>query len=180
MPATEDLGILNLNGREPSVSAKLRMHRKVVESHSFQTTHRVFLGDARQMEDLKDESVELVVTSPPYFDLVEYDEDRGQLGHLHVYERFLAELDRVWAECLRLLIPGGRLCVVVGDVCRSRRRFGKHEVIPLHADILVSCRRLGFEGLSTQPRCGRYGLTYQVHLGRAATRHPSRSSSRPV
>jgi site-specific DNA-methyltransferase (adenine-specific) len=48
-----------------------------------------------------------------------------------------------------VLIPGGRLCIVVGDVCRSRRRFGKHEVIPLHADILVRCRALGFEGLAT-------------------------------
>ena len=47
------------------------------------------------------------------------------------------------------MIPGGRLCIVVGDVCRSRKRFVKHEVIPLHADVLVRCRQIGFEGLAT-------------------------------
>jgi modification methylase len=141
--------IENLNGREPSVKEKLRIHRQLLERHSFKTRHRVILGDARRMQPVKDESVHLVVTSPPYFDLIEYVEGPAQLGHLHDYYRFLAELDKVWTECLRVLIPGGRLAIVVGDVCRARRRYGKHEVIPLHADILVRCRQLGFEGLAT-------------------------------
>ncbi len=149
MRQAEDLGILNLNGREPSVASKLKIHRKVIAAHRFKTVHRIVLGDARQMASVKDESVHLVVTSPPYFDLVEYTKGERQLGHLHDYERFLGELDKVWEECFRVLIPGGRACIVVGDVCRSRKRFGKHEVIPLHADILVRSRRIGFEGLST-------------------------------
>lgn len=149
MAHSTQLGIRNINGREPSVLDKLRIHREVLELHRFQTTHRVILGDARCMQVLQDESVHLVVTSPPYFDLIEYVHGAGQLGHLHDYTRFLDELDKVWKECLRLLIPGGRLCIVVGDVCRARRRYGKHEVIPLHADILVRCRLLGYEGLAT-------------------------------
>jgi site-specific DNA-methyltransferase (adenine-specific) len=147
--AGSSAGIVNRNGREPSVASKLETHRKIVALDPFKTSHRIVLGDARAMDSVNDESVHLVVTSPPYFDLVEYLDDKGQLGHLHSYEQFLGELAKVWAECLRTLIPGGRLCIVVGDVCRSRRRFGKHEVIPLHADILVQCRRLGFEGLAT-------------------------------
>jgi len=143
------LGIRNVNGREPSVTDKLSIHKKVLAQHTFETSHRVILGDARRLAAIADESVQLVVTSPPYFDLVEYVDHQAQLGHIHDYERFLAELDLVWAECLRVLIPGGRLCIVVGDVCRARRRHGKHEVIPLHADILVRCRGLGFEGLAT-------------------------------
>lgn len=144
-----DLGILNLNGREPSVAAKFRLHQETLAKHQFKTAHRIVLGDARQLGFLRDESVHVVVTSPPYFDLVLYQEGTGQLGHLHDYEAFLAELDRVWEECFRVLIPGGRLCIVVGDVCRSRRRHGKHEVVPLHADILVRCHRMGYEGLAT-------------------------------
>jgi site-specific DNA-methyltransferase (adenine-specific) len=142
-------GIVNLNGREPSVAAKLVIHRRVMAHHTFHTTHRIVLGDARRLDKVVDESVHLVVTSPPYFDLVTYAEDEHQLGHLHDYAKFLDELDRVWRECMRVLIPGGKLCIVVGDVCRSRRKFGRHEVIPLHADILVRCRQLGFEGLAT-------------------------------
>lgn len=143
------VGIVNLNGREPSVAAKLEIHRRVMADHVFPVSHRVVLGDARRLVGVGDESVHVVVTSPPYFDLVEYDDQDGQLGHLHDYAYFLDELDKVWAECMRVLIPGGKLCIVVGDVCRSRRKFGKHEIIPLHADISVRCRALGFEGLST-------------------------------
>ena len=143
------LGIVNRNGREPSVASKLETHRKVIALHPFKTSHRIILGDARRMTAVRDESVHLIVTSPPYFDLVEYTDGDAQLGHIHDYGAFLDQLGKVWAEAMRVLIPGGRLCVVVGDVCRSRRRFGRHEVIPLHADILVQCRALGFEGLAT-------------------------------
>jgi DNA modification methylase len=142
-------GIININGREPTVAAKLQIHREVMASHTFMTSHRVILGDARRMCSLEDESVHLVVTSPPYFDLVSYVDHDLQLGHVHDYDEFLYELDRAWEQCMRALIPGGRLCIVVGDVCRSRRKFGRHEIIPLHADILVRCRSLGFEALST-------------------------------
>jgi DNA modification methylase len=147
--ARRHLGIVNRDGREPSVASKLATHREIIALDPFKTSHRIILGDARSMDCVNDESVHLVVTSPPYFDLVEYSGGTAQLGNLHNYERFLEELQKVWGASLRVLIPGGRLCIVVGDVCRSRRRFGTHEVIPLHADILVQCRRLGFEGLAT-------------------------------
>ncbi len=144
-----ELGIFSLNGREPSVATKLQAHKRVMANHTFDTTHRIVLGDARDLRSVQDESVHLVLTSPPYFDLVTYRDGEDQLGHIHDYSAFLDQLDRVWKECFRALIPGGRLCVVVGDVCRSRRKFGRHEIIPLHADILVRCRAMGFEGLAT-------------------------------
>ncbi|MBI5527703.1 MAG: site-specific DNA-methyltransferase [Deltaproteobacteria bacterium] len=143
------LGITNVNGREPSVAEKLRLHRKVVALHRFKTEHRIMLGDSRRMAGVQDETVHLIVTSPPYFDLVTYVDGDSQLGNLHDYQRFLDELDNVWRECMRVLIPGGKMCVVVGDVCRARKRFGKHEVIPLHADLQVRCRTLGLVGLAT-------------------------------
>ncbi len=47
-----------------------------------------------------------------------------------------------------MLVPGGRLVCVVGDVCVSRRKYGRHLVFPLHADISVICRKLGFDNLN--------------------------------
>ncbi len=61
---------------------------------------------------------------------------------------FLAELERVWRHIFRVLVPGGRLVCVVGDVCVARRNFGRHLVFPLHADICVICRRIGFDNLN--------------------------------
>jgi DNA modification methylase len=113
------------------------------------TTHDLRLGDARALGEIPEESVHLVITSPPYFDLKTYPENGAQLGGVHDYEIFLKELDRAWAQCLRVLVPGGRLIIVVGDVCRSRRMFGEHQVIPLHASIADHCRELGFNNLAT-------------------------------
>ena len=112
------------------------------------TSHRMVLGDARDLSFIKDESVHLVVTSPPYWTLKEYLPNPKQLGHMPNYEDFLESLNQVWAECFRVLVPGGRLVCVVGDVCLSRREHGRHVVVPLHADICVMCRRLGFDNLN--------------------------------
>lgn len=113
------------------------------------TRHRLVQGDARNLSFLPDESVHLVVTSPPYWTLKRYNETQGQLGHIASYEEFIAELNRVWKEVFRVLVPGGRLVCVVGDVCLSRRENkGRHTVVPLHADICVNCRKLGFDNLN--------------------------------
>jgi len=112
------------------------------------TFHRLILGDAREMPYVPDQSVHLVVTSPPYWNLKRYNDTEGQLGHVADYEKFLGALEQVWSECFRALVPGGRLVCVVGDVCLSRRSYGRHMVMPLHADIVVMCRRLGFDNLN--------------------------------
>jgi site-specific DNA-methyltransferase (adenine-specific) len=105
------------------------------------TKHQLRLGDARDLSTVPDRSVHLVVTSPPYWTLKKYESREGQLGEIAEYDLFLDELDRVWRECARVLVPGGRICCVVGDVCIPRRRDGRHRVIPLHADIQVRARK---------------------------------------
>lgn len=113
------------------------------------TEHRLVQGDARKLSFIEDEAVHLVVTSPPYWTLKKYRDHKDQLGDVEDYERFLRELDRVWEHCYRILVPGGRLICVVGDVCLSRRKNdGRHTVVPLHASIQEHCRKLGYDNLT--------------------------------
>jgi len=113
------------------------------------TTHIVHLGDARHLDWIPDDSIHLVVTSPPYWTLKEYPPGRNQLGAIVEYEQFHDELEKVWRHCYRVLVPGGRVCCVVGDVCLARRRnHGRHMVLPLHADIAIRCRRMGLDYLT--------------------------------
>jgi len=142
-----------LSGGEPSIELKRLAKRLAWENgHAPKhTKHRIIQGDAREMNEVTPESVHLVVTSPPYFDLIDYEDTSntdGQLGNLRDYDRFLAELNKVWRRCFEALVPGGRLCIVVGDVCVSRRQTGRHFVIPLHADIARACTTLGFDYLT--------------------------------
>jgi len=120
----------------------------VTPDFAAQTQLRLVEGDARDLSFIGDESVHLVVTSPPYWTLKRYNEHPDQLGHVADYEDFLGELCKVWEECYRVLVPGGRVACVVGDVCLSRRAFGRHLVMPLHSDIAVMCRKMGFDNLN--------------------------------
>ena len=121
-----------------------------VEQLSEPTTQHVLVqGDARDMAFIPKESIHLVVTSPPYWNLKRYNDNPAQMGHISDYECFVSELAKVLSEVYRVLVPGGRLVCVVGDVCLSRRKNnGRHVVVPLHADICVRCRKIGFDNLN--------------------------------
>jgi modification methylase len=130
--------------------AKDRKLAALIESgvREIPTRHDLRLGDARSF-DVEPESVQLVLTSPPYWTLKEYRHTDGQLGHVEDYDGFLNELDKVWQRCYRALVPGGRLICVVGDVCLSRRKNnGRHTVVPLHASIQERCRKIGYDNLA--------------------------------
>lgn len=114
----------------------------------YSSTHTFYQGDARDLSVLASDSVHLIVTSPPYGNLKEYPASEGQLGNIDSYDEFLDELDKVWEECRRILVPGGRACIVVGDVLLSRRRAGRHRILPLPADIQARARLLGLDVLT--------------------------------
>lgn len=115
------------------------------------THHELYQGDARDLSMLDERSLDLVVTSPPYFNLKDYENGTGgedQLGDINDYRDFNDQIDEVWRQCYEKLSPGGRLCVVVGDVLRSRSEHGRHRVLPLHATIQERCTDIGFDNLA--------------------------------
>jgi len=120
------------------------------------------------MDFLEPRSVHLVVTSPPYWTLKDYNDVDGQMGHIGDYDGFLRELDTVWEQCFSALVPGGRLICVVGDVCLSRRsNNGRHTVVPLHASIQEHCRSIGFDNLAPIIWYKIANATYEVEGGGA-------------
>ncbi|MCR4314748.1 MAG: site-specific DNA-methyltransferase [Planctomycetes bacterium] len=143
----------DLENPQTAIPAIAKDNRQIKEIEScigsIPTTHKMINADSRDLSFLADDSVHLVVTSPPYWTLKKYNDHEGQLGDVGDYEEFLTELDKVWRHCFRVLVPGGRLVCVVGDVCLSRRKnAGRHTVVPLHASIQEHCRKLGFDNLA--------------------------------
>lgn len=129
--------------KDPDVVAQVEAIAGTLE-----TDHRIILGDSRSMEEIPASTVHLVVTSPPYWNLKSYPERLGQLGTIDDFDRFNDELAEVWSHVYRLLVPGGRMVVVVGDVNVSRRKYGRHVVFPLHSSIQETCRKIGLDNLA--------------------------------
>lgn len=107
---------------------------------------QVYVADSRSMPEVMDESVALVVTSPPYYAIKDYDVE-GQIGYGQSLHEYLQDLYRVWRECYRVLLPGSRLCINIGDQFARATQFGRYKVIPLHAEIISQAEQLGFDYL---------------------------------
>src|SRR5437879_4265203 len=118
----------------PSVAKNAALMRQIdAVVASIPTKHLLHNSDSRSLPFLQSQSIHLVVTSPPYWTLKDYEADDGQLGYIESYEEFLQELDKVWRACYDALVLGGRLVCVVGDVLLSRRKNnGIHTCVPLH------------------------------------------------
>jgi DNA modification methylase len=105
---------------------------------------KVIIGDSRKMIELRDEEVDLIITSPPYWHIKDYGVPR-QIGYGQTLHQYLKDLYRVWSECFRVLKPGRRLCINIGDQFARAVFYGKYKVIPLHAEIICQCERIGFD-----------------------------------
>lgn len=108
------------------------------------THHKIINGDSRQMTELPDNSVHLVITSPPYWQLKDYGTE-NQIGFHDNYENYINNLNLVWKECYRTLHNGCRLCVNIGDQFARAVYYGRYKVIPIREEIIKFCENIGFD-----------------------------------
>jgi modification methylase len=96
------------------------------------------------MIELPDNSIHLVITSPPYWQLKDYGSD-NQIGFHDTYENYINNLNLVWKECYRTLYNGCRLCVNIGDQFARSVYYGRYKVIPIREEIIKFCENIGFD-----------------------------------
>ncbi len=108
------------------------------------TEHKIIIGDSRQMSELEDRSVHLIVTSPPYWQLKDYGVS-GQIGFNDSYEDYINYLNFVWKECYRVLHNGCRLFINIGDQFARSIYYGRYKVIPIRTEIIKFCETIGFD-----------------------------------
>ncbi|MDK2837494.1 MAG: modification methylase [Bacteroidota bacterium] len=108
------------------------------------THHKMINGDSRCMTELPDNSVHLVITSPPYWQLKDYGTE-NQIGFNDSYENYINHLNLVWKECYRTLHDGCRLCINIGDQFARAVYYGRYKVIPIREEIIKFCENIGFD-----------------------------------
>ncbi len=108
------------------------------------THHKIIIGDSRCMMEVPDESVHLIITSPPYWQLKDYG-NGNQIGFDDSYEDYINNLNVVWKECHRVINKGCRLCVNIGDQFARSVYYGRYKVIPIRTEIIKFCETIGFD-----------------------------------
>ena len=108
------------------------------------TEHKVIFGDSRNLNTIADKSVQLIITSPPYWQLKDYGNDQ-QIGFNDSYEDYINNLNLVWSECNRVLSDGCKMCVNIGDQFARSKYYGRYKVIPIRTEIIRFCETLGMD-----------------------------------
>ena len=159
---------------------------------------RLYTEDSRQMKDVKDGSVELIITSPPYFDLKKYNEANNHsenIGDPKTYNEYIDNLNSVWKECIRTLTPDGKICINIMPIFLSgketvfERRVTKtaiHDIetfmqatgeMYLHSLYIWDKRKIvRFSSFGSYPYPGNIFSTFQYELiivfAKKGKRHP--------
>ncbi|MFA7099137.1 MAG: site-specific DNA-methyltransferase [Eubacteriales bacterium] len=108
------------------------------------TEHKIIFGDSRSLNQIYDKSVQLIITSPPYWQLKDYGFS-NQIGFNDSYEEYINNLNFVWRECNRVLADGCRLCINIGDQFARSVYYGRYKVIPIRTEIIRFCETLGMD-----------------------------------
>jgi DNA modification methylase len=114
------------------------------QGENMKTWHKIIIGDSRWMKEVPDESVHLIITSPPYWQLKDYGNEK-QIGFNDTYEEYINNLNLVWNECHRVLHKGCRLCINIGDQFARSVYYGRYKVIPIRTEIIKFCESIGFD-----------------------------------
>lgn len=99
-------------------------------------------GDSRNMRFIDDDTISLIVTSPPYWDKADYGDVAANIGRRDSYMAFLGKMREVFRECFRVLEPGRKICINTANV----NQFTDHGLLtfPIAADFCVILRELGY------------------------------------
>lgn len=116
----------------------------LLQDGQLKTIHRIITGDSRQMNLIDDNSVHLIITSPPYWQLKDYGSE-NQLGYNDSYEDYINNLNLVWNECNRVLHPGCKLCINIGDQFARSVYYGRYKIIPIRTEIIKFCETIGLD-----------------------------------
>ena len=108
------------------------------------TNHKIIFGDSRSLNKIKDKSVQLIITSPPYWQLKDYGTE-NQIGFNDSYEDYINNLNLVWSECYRVLSDDCRLCINIGDQFARSVYYGRYKVIPIRTEIIRFCETMGMD-----------------------------------
>lgn len=100
-------------------------------------------GSSCDLSAVSDNSVGIVVTSPPYWNKANYGDYKGNIGSYEYYDDFLTEMSKVFTECYRVLMPGRKMCVITANVNQNTKEYGLL-TIPLASDMTKGLQKVGF------------------------------------
>lgn len=133
------------------LEGKLRLQRKkldikevnVIEVNG--TSQKIFVKNSMKMDDLPDESVHLIVTSPPYFDTKMYSREpiEGDLGNIHNVDEWFEKIGEVWKETFRVLQPGRKAFINIMNL-PVRLENGSFKTLNLVGRTIDICEKIGF------------------------------------
>ena len=112
--------------------------------YNMKTSYKIIIGDSRNMKEIPNNSVHLIITSPPYWQLKDYGV-KEQIGFNDSYEEYINNLNLVWKECHRVLHPGCRMVINIGDQFARSVYYGRYKVIPIRTEIIKFAETIGFD-----------------------------------
>ncbi|NVM52412.1 MAG: site-specific DNA-methyltransferase [Candidatus Helarchaeota archaeon] len=107
---------------------------------------KIYFKSSENMSEIGDNSIHLIVTSPPYGSIKDYG-IKDQIGFMDGFDNYIQRLTNVWKECYRVLEPQCRLVVNVGDQYLRKTEHERYRIFSIHSSIIEECLKIGFDFL---------------------------------